>query len=141
MRLRMECSGAFARYLLTVEMDGRAIATDTVRGGGLRNDRPMHVFEEFDTSPGSHQLRVSLVRIEATQDSSGTTRDSTVATAGTLLGERESRERDERQRRAGEAIPASLVLDTVVNLGPGGVVLVTYDGQVDRLVALTGKQP
>ena len=51
MRLRLECTGRFARYRLAVLSDGVPLALDTVRGGGLRNDRPMHVLRELAVDP------------------------------------------------------------------------------------------
>lgn len=134
MRLRYECTGVFARYLLVVERDGQRIAADTIRGGGLRHDRPMHLFQEILADPGGQRVTVSLSRLDSTSAET----PSTPETGGdTLLGARELRELDERRRRAGEAIPPLLVLDTALTLRPRQVLLVTYDGQARRLVART----
>ena len=46
------------------------------------------------------------------------------------------RERQERKRQRQEALPARLALDTVVTVGQGQVVLVTYDWEGRRLVAV-----
>ena len=134
----MECEGTFARYLLTVRVDGDVLASDTIRGGGLRHDRPMHVFSEIAVRPGARRLSVELARI----DSVGT--DSATLTAAgqgtdTLLGAREGREMDERRRRAAEAIPARLMLDTTIALAEGAVVLVTWDPASRNLVSKAGR--
>jgi len=133
MRLRLECEGSFARYELTVSLNGQVLSTDTIRGGGLRHDRPMHVFEEYRVGTGPQPLHVALVRIDSTSAPS----DGGAAVQGeadTLLGSRELREVDERRRRQGEAIPAVLVLDTLVRLEANRTVLVTYDGTGRQLV-------
>lgn len=136
MRMRMECEGAFARYILTVRVDGDVVANDTIRGGGLRHDRPMHVFHEIAVVPGSRRLEVELARVDSVGN------DSTAAGAGagadTLLGAREGREMDERRGRAAEAIPARLTLDTTLALAAGSVVLVTWDPGRRALVSKTG---
>ena len=133
MRLRLECTGRFARYRIAVNFDGRLVREDTIRGGGLRQDRPMHLFEEFRLPAGERRVVVQVVRIDSAT-LQATTKDSAAA-AETLLGGREAREIDERRRRAGEEVPPVLSLDTAVTLSRGQVLLVTYDGSMRRLVA------
>jgi len=148
MRLRFECEGRFARYLLQLTIDGTNAVHDTVQGDGLRHDRPMHVLREHPLPPGERQLQVTLARLDS---AAATSQDSLAGTTGvtgtparsdaesdTVLGEREGREREERARRAAESIPARLSLDTTITLGAGRVVLVTYDGTRRTLVARTG---
>jgi hypothetical protein len=141
MRLRLECEGMFARYRLVVAANGRTEAEDTVRGGGLRHDRPMHVFREFVVTPGTLRLTVELARLDSVESAPSERDTLGVAPAGrpvdTLLGTREVREMTERRQRAGGAIPARLQLDTTVVLARGGVVLVTWDEAARRLVART----
>jgi len=140
MRLRMECEGTFARYLLTVHVDGGVVASDTVRGGGLRHDRPMHVFREIAVTPGSRRLVVALARIDSVSAGSMDSSRAGVMVgpaADTLLGAREGREIDERRRRAAEAIPPRLRHDTTLQLAPGGVALVTWSPESRRLVSRT----
>lgn len=142
MRLRWECEGGFARYLLTVGVADSVLLRNTVRGGGLRHDRPMHVFEELVVSPGTTRLVVALVRLDSsTTGPSETTAapDQATAAVDTIMGARAAREIEERQRRAGEAIEPRMVLDTTLALSPGQVVLVTYDGERRRLVVRTGR--
>lgn len=133
MRMRLECEGSFARYLLTLAIDGRRLPVDTVRGGGLRHDRPIHLFEEYRVPAGTRRLQLTLARIDSATATAAT--DSGVVPADTLLGQREAREVDERRRRAAEAIPALLALDTVLTIAPRRVLLVTYDGARRTLVA------
>lgn len=138
MRLRLECEGTYARYLLEVSLNGAPVALDTVRGGGLRHDRPLHVFQEHQTVAGPLRLRVALARLDSARVPSAASVDAAgLAATDTLLAARATREVDERRRRAGEAIPPLLVLDTLIPLPPGRVVLVTYDVLQRRLLART----
>jgi len=158
MRLRLECEGRFARYMLQLTVDDTVTVTDTVQGGGLRHDRPMHVLREHPLDPGTRRLLITLVRLDSlgaevsestTEADAHSERDAQTASAApgvspdaesdTVLGEREGREREERVRRAGEAIPARLSLDTTITLGAGRVVLITYDGARRTLVANAGR--
>lgn len=142
MRLRFECEGAFARYLLSVTLDDRTVRRDTIRGSGLRHDRPMHVFEEVAVRPGRVHLVVELVRVDsATTGVDDPTSAESGPASDTLLGARAVRELDERRRRAREAIEPHLVLDTTVLLAQGQVVLVTYDGDARRLTAVRAGDP
>ena len=138
MRLRLECEGRFARYLLQLTVDGTAALADTVQGDGLRHDRPMHVLREHPLPPGARRIQASLVRLDSTTTITG---DSPASGQDTVLGERELREREERVRRAGESILPRLSLDTTITLGAGRVVLITYDGTRRTLVARTGSAP
>lgn len=139
MRLRLECAGHFARYRLAVLSDEVPVALDTVRGGGVRNDRPMHVLRELALAPGQRRVRVELVRLDSTEatsprDDDGDAPDSALVNG--VLGERERREVDERARSSRAAIAPRLVLDTALALHPGRVLLVTYDPDTRRLVAV-----
>ena len=134
MRLRTQCEGYSARYLLTISLGEATLTTDTLRGGGLRHDRPLHVFQEYDVTPGRHRVLIEVTRV----DEAATTRTDTVtnvreAASDTLLGGRAERERDERSRRVAEAMPPRLVLDTTLTLTEGGVVLITFDQTSRRL--------
>lgn len=135
MRLRTECEGYSARYLLRIVADERQLTADTLRGGGLRHDRPLHVFQEHDVTPGPQRIRVEVTRVdEGTAPAAGdSTRDISGAPSDTLLGGRAEREREERTRRVAEAMPSRLVIDTTMTLVPGGVVLITFDQNARRL--------
>lgn len=136
MRLRTKCEGFSARYLLTISLGDTQLASDTLRGGGLRHDRPLHVFREHSLSPGEQRLRIEVSRVDegglspAEEAPSGQTMD-----ADTLLGGRADREREERARRTAEAMPRLLLLDTVMTIPARRVVLVTFDNNIRRLVA------
>ncbi len=139
MRLRMECTGKFASYHLTVRSDGVVIADDTVRGGGFRNDRPMHVLRDLAVTPGSRRIEVGLVRIDsaaAAGEAPSEAPDDDDSTG--VLGERGRRERDERARSAAAAIAPVLGYDTTLVLDAGRVLIVTWDNDARRLVGLTG---
>lgn len=134
MRLRTQCEGYTARYLLTIVLGERPLTTDTLRGGGLRHDRPLHVFQEHDVRPGTQRVLIEITRIDdaaagAATDSSAVARQA----SDTLLGGRAERERDERSRRVAEAMPPRLALDTTLTLTPGGVALITFDQNSRRL--------
>lgn len=132
MRLRLQCEGVFARYLLTVRVDSSGIASDTIRGGGLRHDRPIRLFREIGVPSGQRRVKVEVARLDSTSAAGDTTEDHDTP-GDTLLGFRAGREADERQRRAREAMPARLVLDTLISLAPGHVLLVAYDETARRL--------
>ena len=125
MRRRVVCEGTTARYRLEVIRDEVPISTDTVRGGGMRHDRELYVFHEMAVAPGKSRVLVRFVRL----DSSTTGDDEDDHGA--------SRESDERRRRRAEAIPPVLAIDSVVTLAPRTVLLVMYDEQRRRLVAVT----
>lgn len=139
MRLRTQCEGHSSRYVLVVRIDDRELTVDTLRGGGLRHDRPLHVFREHDVAPGRQRLLVSVTRLdEGTTPTSADTASLThVASSDTLLGGRAEREREERRRRVAEAMPSRLTLDTTLALAAGRVVLITFDQNTRRLMART----
>lgn len=127
MRMRTQCEGRFARYLLRVAIDGRAALADTLHGGGLREDRPIYYLRDLPVAPGTRTVAIVLQRI----DSAGPTRD-TASTSGDL-GDRLGREAAERRRRAAEALPAALVLDTTFAFAARQVIMVTYLNEERRL--------
>lgn len=135
MRLRWECEGRFARYLLTVSVDGRAVASDTVRGGGLRNDRPMHLFREYPLEPGERHIGATLRRIDASirpDSAAGQT------AAGAAAADRETREAQERRVRRAEALPERVALDTTLTVPGDRVVLMSYASGERKFVIRTG---
>lgn len=136
MRMRWTCEGQFASYRLAVRVDDRVVVLDTVRGGGLRHDRPLHLFKEYALPAGNYRLEVMLERIETPQpaDSASIATDSTGASpaAGTAL-QREARESQERLVRRAQALPPRIAIDTTIRVGAGRVVLVTYHDTERRL--------
>jgi hypothetical protein len=138
MRQRVECEGRFATYALTVEVDGGAVHEQVVRGAGLRHDRPLFLLREVDLAPGSHRLRITLVRREQNRDDSTTS--VTVAPLGPDTGRfagRAEREGVERTRRARAAIPRYLMLDTTLVFAPSQVRLVSFDAESRTLRVIT----
>jgi hypothetical protein len=136
MRLRTECEGFSASYALAISVDEDRLVVDTLRGGGLRKDRPIHLYREYEVQPGSRRLRIEVSRIdESTNAGADTTGPGSGQPADTLLGGRAEREREERARRAAEAMPARLLLDTLLTVAARRVVLVTFDNTTRRLVA------
>lgn len=135
MRLRTKCEGYLAQYLLTIAVNERRLTADTLRGGGLRHDRPLHVFQEHDVTPGLQRIVVEVTRVEkgTTSPATDTAREGRRAPSDTMLGGRAEREREERTRRVADAMPSRLVIDTMMTLVPGGVVLVTFDQNTRRL--------
>lgn len=129
MRMRVTCEGTFARYLLTVRVDDRMLTRDTIRGGGFRHDRPIHVLRDLTVPSGMQRLRVSVERI----DSTGPERHARDTVTSGALRDRAAREQEERHRRAAEAMPERLSLDTTLTFEPGRVRLVTYFNEMRRL--------
>lgn len=134
MRLRTQCEGYSARYLMTVSVGEEQLSVDTLRGGGLRNDRPLHVFEEHDVVPGERRVVIEVTRVDETgRTAPDTITPSADTPSDTLLGGRAEREREERSRREAEAMPAHLAIDTTMNLVSGRVILVSFDQLARRL--------
>jgi len=137
MRQEVVCEGTAARYRLTVEVGGRPLADLTLTGGGAREDRPIHALQEFPLSAGRHHLSVRWVRTDSTTAEPGDDDAPTDAPGSTLSRERGERESEERDRRRREAVPARLSLDTLVDVLPRRVILITYDPAQRRLRALS----
>lgn len=151
MRQRTECEGRFATYALEVAVDGRRLDQSVITGGGLRNDRPIHHLRDLDVSAGEHHVRVSLRRRESAAkeseeaDEHRSERDSGVDDdrrhdedeTGTSTV-RTERERMERSRRARTALPAAVLLDTILAIPPREVVVVTFDQEQRRFVVRRG---
>jgi len=139
MRQRVECEGRFATYSLRVELDRRMAGEVVVKGGGLRQDRLLHLLREFAVPPGPHRLRVTFTRREQPADDSTAVVGAapvpgSEADTGLYAG-RAQREVAERARRGQAAIPGQLALDTSLVFAPGRVVLVTL-GAGHRMLEL-----
>ena len=130
MRQRVECDGHFATYELRVDADGNALHQSTVRGAGLRHDRPLYLLREIDLPPGVHHLQITFERREKTDNDSAALATPTTTEPDTgLFAGRAQRELTERTRRAGAAIPSRLALDTTLVFERDAVVLVSFDGE------------
>lgn len=100
MRQPVVCEGTTASYRLVVERPGAVPIDRVVRGGGLRQDRRLYVFEEIALPPGPAQVRVRFDRIEQGE------------------AERTSERR---------FVPPHLALELAIDVRPGLVTLVTFD--------------
>lgn len=137
MQMRYECEGHFARYLLSVLVGDRVIARDTLRGGGFRNDRPIHVFAEFPVTPGAHRVRVDITRLDTVAPlplEDVTEHGARETGSAVRTAERDAREAAERARRAEEALPPRATLDSMVTISSRRVLLVTYEPEAHRFV-------
>lgn len=134
MRQRVQCEGSTATYTLQVRIDGAIIDARVLRGGGLRHDRPMYLLDDLAVAPGEHHLVVTLTRREEepVDRTAGDSIGAAAADTGIFAG-RAEREREERARRKRAAIPASLLLDTVVTFEAHRVQLVTFDSEEQQL--------
>jgi hypothetical protein len=54
------CEGQLAPFRLKVAIDGSSVFQGRVRPGGLREDRPAYVLQEFRVEPGPHRLSVEF---------------------------------------------------------------------------------
>jgi hypothetical protein len=133
MRQRVACEGRFATYALRVEADGRRMTESVIRGAGLRHDRPMYLLRDFALSSGVRHVRIVFSRRERKDEDAAVDEPIGGAESDTgLFAGRAEREAVERARRKRAAIPARLVLDTVLNFAPDRVIVVTFDA--DRRV-------
>ena len=131
MRQSVSCVGTSATYRLEVRWNDRLIVQQTVRGGGLRHDRPLYVFRNIDLPPGDAAIRVAFQRVEpvtppARPSTSSGERDEE-RHSPTMGDDRRRREIEERIRGREEAIPPSLSVERNFHLESRKVVLVTYD--------------
>lgn len=138
MRQEMSCEGFNARYQLRVALDGAPVLEDTIRGSGLRHDRPIYLLRDVPVARGAHHLVVSFDRIDRpssgdVEDEEAEHREDSVA----VMPGRARREAEERERRRLEAVPSALRLEQDVELLAGQVLLVTYDPEGRRLAAVT----
>lgn len=150
MRQRVVCEGTTARYRLDVRRNGDLLYSQIVRGGGLRNDRPLYVSHDLPVPPGPALLAVRLTRIdtipaeqresssEDEDDDDGHVEGVGVPAPGEQSPARARRESEERHRRREESVPADLRLDLSVSLDPREVLLVSYDQRQRRLVSASG---
>lgn len=152
MRQRVVCEGTTARYRLDVRRNGELLHSQVVRGGGLRNDRPLYVSHDLPVPAGPARFAVRLARVdtipveqrvsssedEEDDDDDGHAEGGGVPRPGEQPPGRARREREERFRRRGESVPADLRLDVSVTLEPGEVMLVSYDQRNRRLVSVRG---
>ncbi|MBA3889076.1 MAG: hypothetical protein H0X64_00950 [Gemmatimonadaceae bacterium] len=131
MRQQVVCEGVTARYRVDVLRNGHVLATDHLRGGGLRNDRQLYHHRELRVPSGT-----STFEIRVTRSDSATAAPGQVADSGATAGELASRDEVGRSRRQADEIPPAIVLTETVTLAPREVMLVTYDRTTHRLRAV-----
>ena len=114
--------------------EGPTVLQETVRGGGLRHDRPLYVYREFEVAPGAASYALRLTRIDTvrTEDDEDDEEEDEEharrrASDSALLGDRARRETDQRQRQRASVLPVELALRVDAELDAGEVMLLTYD--------------
>lgn len=141
MRQRVACEGRFATYTLRVEADGRLVTESVVRGAGLRHDRPVYLLRDLAMPGGVRHVRISFTRRERPDRDAAVGAPTLAAESDTgLFAGRAEREMVERARRKRAAIPADLVLDTVLSFAPDRVIVVTFDAD-RRLLGVLDHPP
>jgi len=128
MRQETACEGRTAHYHLEVRRDGQVISADLLRGGGLRSDRQLYVFHEVAIPRGPSEIEVLLVRVDSVPPRGSAAPDA--------ADEARAAEDPMRLRRQAGEVPPRLELRARVTLAPREVVLVTYDAESRRLLAV-----
>jgi hypothetical protein len=145
MRQSVICEGTTASYRLEVRREGALVAEQTVRGGGLHHDRPLYVFREIPMRAGETAISVKFMRIdnptakhdEPTDGAAGKPSHRDDRHDGKSMDpERRRREDEERVLQRGEAVPASMSIEKTFHFVAREVILVTYDAERRKLVAL-----
>ena len=149
MRQREECESTTATYRMEIRRDGMLLAAAGLHGGGLRRDRQIYVLRELalPSGPSTVEVRVTRDDVETEDDDDrgddqagdrddarrGADSDDDAGQYRSAGDDRDDRDAERRRRRAGDEIPASLVLRETVTLAPREVLLVTYDRTARRL--------
>ncbi len=60
MRREEVCEGRGVPYRLRLALDGIELEDGLIRGAGARGDRPIFVYRELRTRPGSHRLEITF---------------------------------------------------------------------------------
>ena len=114
MRQPVICEGTSAEYRLEILRNGALIAAETVRGGGLRHDRPLYVFREIPQPVGDAAIAVRFSRA-----------DTASATTPLLQSSAPGQIPD---------LPRSVTFERRLHFEAGEVILVTYDPERRELV-------
>jgi len=144
MRQSVVCEGHSAAYRLEVHRDGQLLATASVHGGGLRQDRQLYVLEELPIPSGRSSIEVTLSRVDTLSGDDAGPDDAVTPSSGTGdstasdTSIREERDAEQRRRRMADEVPSSLVFRETVELAPREVLLVTYDRGARRLQMVRG---
>lgn len=114
MRQDVICEGVSAEYRLEVLRNGAVLADETVRGGGIRHDRPVYVFREIPQAAGDAAITVRFSRTDAAP-----------ATTPSASGQIPD-------------LPRSVTFERRLHFEAGAVILVTYDAERRQLVGVGG---
>lgn len=125
MRQALICEGTTATYHLQVHRNSTVIDERIVRGGGMRQDRPLYVFRELRLPAGEADISVRMVRM-----------DTASAPDGLASAESRTPSRAELQ-----AVPALLTFERRLRFQPRQVILVTYDPDRRALVEVPRPAP
>ena len=122
MRQPLACEGTTAEYRLQVRVDGTLTAERLVRGGGLRRDRRLYVFEEVTLRADvDTTIVVRLDRIDPGAPAAPeTARPDRAAVAPSIT-----------------TVPPHLSLERRLRVSPRQVVLIVYDPNRRELTAVT----
>lgn len=137
MRQPVVCEGVSAQYRLTVSREGRVVAEQIVRGGGLRQDRRIYVFHELPLDPGRGSIEVRFDRIDADSERV-TPPEKRRQEPGKTEDEHDEQRRGANRQDGGETLPPHLVFAERLHVQPREVILVTYLPDRRALVAIQG---
>jgi hypothetical protein len=122
MRQPVVCEGVSAEYRLTVQHDGTVVTDRHVRGGGLRQDRRIYIFDELPLAPGERTIEVRFDRMDS--------------------GTQERNDSRVSSQPGGDAVPPQLAFVQRLHVEPREVILVTYSPEQRALVGIEGsRQP
>lgn len=139
MRQERICEGVTAEYRLVVTGgDGGVLVDRVIRGGGLRQDRRLYVFEELPVPAGPAAFDVRFDRITQAAGAEDDERDDGDEGDEDDDDGDDGGEPDEEDGDRRGAVPPSLSLAVRATAAPRQVILVTYDAQRRELVAVTG---
>jgi hypothetical protein len=116
MRQPLACEGTTAEYRLQVRVEGVLVVERIVRGGGLRRDRRLYVFEELPLAAGAE--RAIDVRLDRVESDAGTPAVPAADSSGPRV----------------DAVPPHLAFERRLRVAPRQVVLITYDREREALV-------
>lgn len=127
MRQPVVCEGVPAEYRLSVRNGSRLVAEQTVRGGGLRQDRRLYVFEEVPLDTEEAAIEVRFDRLGSDPPFEGSTEEHR---------RRLAQENEAPLQPRGETVPSHLVLEQRFRVRPREVILITYSPERRALVAV-----
>jgi hypothetical protein len=125
MRQPFACEGTTAQYRLQVRIDGEIRTDRIVRGGGLRHDRRLYVFEELPIPTGQAAVDVRFDRVGHGQAGNVSERNGGMASAGSP-----------GPAPRAESVPPHLAVTERLVVAPRAVILVTYSGEGRALVVV-----